>query len=102
MEEAMVNLVGIALGLLASLYILYNVFKKHFAIRLHWPALLAFGLIIGSALLLVLTPGLLSKLPGAYLATDYPGVVFLLLLSFAIVLGFVLRPWRHRFYQILN
>ncbi len=98
----MVTLIGITFGLLGALYVMYSVCQREFRIRLRWPAFLAFGLLIGGALDLVLESELFRSIPVISLAYAYPGLAFVLVVLLALPLGLVLRNWRQRFYELID
>jgi hypothetical protein len=98
----MVTLIGIAFGLSVALYVMYSVCLREFRIRLRWPALVGFGLLIGGAMILVLESKLFLALPVISLAYVYPGLAFVLVIGLAWPLGLLLRQYKQRFYEPLK
>jgi hypothetical protein len=98
----MVTLIGIAFGLSGALYVMYSVCLREFRIRLRWPALVGFGLLIGGAMILVLESELIRPLPVISLAYVYPGLAFVSVIALAWPLGLLLRQFRQRFYEPLE
>lgn len=98
----MVTLVGATLALCAALYVTGAVCSREYRIRLRWPAFAGLGLLLGTALALVLASGPLGSLPVLRLGYAYPGLAFLLLVLLAWPVGYLLRPWKHSFYEALD